>query len=179
MRSCAHVQRLCSWPHRPWQSPLLRKSARAWLVDAVDTTCDEPSLVGERAAPAIHIGSGRDARLARANERSGDAEVFRADDQRVVDASRRGFGKDWFVNWADVPSAIRLANGTLVGHWLQKSGPGTSATTCVCRIPMMTARPGQRPSHRIATELRQSMGSRRCSRCQALVWDWYGWTVVR
>jgi hypothetical protein len=24
-------------------------------------------------------------------------------------------GADWFVNWADVPSVIRLANGTLVG----------------------------------------------------------------
>jgi hypothetical protein len=36
-------------------------------------------------------------------------------------------GRDWFVNWADVPSVIRLANGTLVGHWLQKSGPDTYA----------------------------------------------------
>ena len=36
-------------------------------------------------------------------------------------------GNDWFVNWADVPSVIRLANGTLVAHWLQKSGPGTYA----------------------------------------------------
>jgi hypothetical protein len=31
-------------------------------------------------------------------------------------------GSDWFVNWADVPSVIRLTNGTLVAHWLQKSG---------------------------------------------------------
>jgi hypothetical protein len=31
-------------------------------------------------------------------------------------------GSDWFVNWADVPSIIRLTNGTLVAHWLQKSG---------------------------------------------------------
>lgn len=36
-------------------------------------------------------------------------------------------GKDWFVNWADVPSVVRLADGTLVGHWLQKSGPDTYA----------------------------------------------------
>ena len=36
-------------------------------------------------------------------------------------------GTDWFVNWADVPSVVRLANGTLVGHWLQKSGPDTYA----------------------------------------------------
>lgn len=36
-------------------------------------------------------------------------------------------GTDWFVNWADVPSVLRLADGTLAAHWLQKSGPGTYA----------------------------------------------------
>jgi hypothetical protein len=36
-------------------------------------------------------------------------------------------GDDWFVNWADVPSVMRLSNGTLVAHWLQKSGPDTYA----------------------------------------------------
>ena len=36
-------------------------------------------------------------------------------------------GSDWFVNWADVPSVLRLENGTLAAHWLQKSGPGTYA----------------------------------------------------
>ncbi len=36
-------------------------------------------------------------------------------------------GSDWFVNWADVPSVIRLADGTIYGHWLQKSGPDTYA----------------------------------------------------
>ena len=36
-------------------------------------------------------------------------------------------GTDWFVNWADVPSVMRLADGTLAAHWLQKSGPGTYA----------------------------------------------------
>jgi len=36
-------------------------------------------------------------------------------------------GTDWFVNWADVPSVVRLADGTLAAHWLQKSGPDTYA----------------------------------------------------
>jgi hypothetical protein len=36
-------------------------------------------------------------------------------------------GDNWFVNWADVPSVLRLPDGTIVGHWLQKSGPGTYA----------------------------------------------------
>lgn len=36
-------------------------------------------------------------------------------------------GTDWFVNWADVPSVMRLSNGTLAAHWLQKSGRDTYA----------------------------------------------------
>ena len=36
-------------------------------------------------------------------------------------------GTDWFVNWADVPSVVRLANGTIAAHWLQKSGADTYA----------------------------------------------------
>ena len=30
-------------------------------------------------------------------------------------------GRDWFVNWADVPSVARLADGSLAAHWLQES----------------------------------------------------------
>jgi hypothetical protein len=36
-------------------------------------------------------------------------------------------GDDWFVNWADVPSVLRLDNGTLAAHWLQMSGTATYA----------------------------------------------------
>jgi hypothetical protein len=36
-------------------------------------------------------------------------------------------GSNWFVNWADVPSVVRLADGTLVAQWLQKSGKSTYA----------------------------------------------------
>jgi hypothetical protein len=36
-------------------------------------------------------------------------------------------GDDWFVNWADVPSVLRLDNGALAAHWLQKRGPETYA----------------------------------------------------
>jgi hypothetical protein len=36
-------------------------------------------------------------------------------------------GTDWFVNWADVPSVLRLADGAVAAHWLQKSGAGTYA----------------------------------------------------
>jgi hypothetical protein len=36
-------------------------------------------------------------------------------------------GEDWFVNWADVPSVLRLGDGSLGAHWLQKSGADTYA----------------------------------------------------
>ena len=36
-------------------------------------------------------------------------------------------GRDWFVNWADVPSVLRLPSGALVAHWLQKSANSTYA----------------------------------------------------
>ncbi|HUP60845.1 MAG TPA: sialidase family protein [Thermoanaerobaculia bacterium] len=32
---------------------------------------------------------------------------------------------DFFVNWADFPSIVEDAKGTLFAHWLQKSAPGT------------------------------------------------------
>jgi hypothetical protein len=36
-------------------------------------------------------------------------------------------GINWFVNWADFPSVIALSDGSLVAHWLVKSGEGTYA----------------------------------------------------
>ena len=36
-------------------------------------------------------------------------------------------GDNWFVNWADFPSAIALGDGSLAAHWLVKSGKSTYA----------------------------------------------------
>ena len=36
-------------------------------------------------------------------------------------------GDNWFVNWADFPSVVALADGSLAAHWLVKSGKGTYA----------------------------------------------------
>jgi hypothetical protein len=36
-------------------------------------------------------------------------------------------GNDWFVNWADVPSVIRLDDGTLAANWLQVTDLRTEA----------------------------------------------------
>ena len=63
-------------------------------------------------------------------ERDGDTATLRFAERNTGGWSAPrtvASGTDWFVNWADVPSALRLANGTIVAHWLQKSGPGTYA----------------------------------------------------
>lgn len=36
-------------------------------------------------------------------------------------------GENWFVNWADFPSVVALANGSLAAHWLVKSASKTYA----------------------------------------------------
>ena len=63
-------------------------------------------------------------------ERTGDLATLKFAERTGsgwTDARTVASGRDWFVNWADVPSVMRLPNGTLVGHWLQKSGPDTYA----------------------------------------------------
>lgn len=45
---------------------------------------------------------------------------------------------DLFVNWADFPSIVEDAQGTLFAHWLQKSGKGTYAYD----VRMATSRNG-------------------------------------
>ncbi len=63
-------------------------------------------------------------------ERTGDLATLRFSERTAMgwsDARTVASGRDWFVNWADVPSVMRLPNGTIVGHWLQKSGTDTYA----------------------------------------------------
>ena len=49
------------------------------------------------------------------------------DDKGWSDARTVAEGENWFVNWADFPSAIILRDGSLAAHWLVKSGKGTYA----------------------------------------------------
>jgi len=63
-------------------------------------------------------------------ERAGDRAILKFSERTLhgwTPAVTAASGSNWFVNWADVPSVLRLANGTLVAHWLQKSGTGTYA----------------------------------------------------
>lgn len=63
-------------------------------------------------------------------ERSGDVASLKFSERKGdgwTPSRTVASGRDWFVNWADVPSVLRLADGSLYGHWLQKSGPDTYA----------------------------------------------------
>lgn len=63
-------------------------------------------------------------------ERSGDLATLKFAERTAAGwtaARTIASGRDWFVNWADVPSVLRLPSGALVAHWLQKSGPSTYA----------------------------------------------------
>ena len=63
-------------------------------------------------------------------ERQGTVSALRYSERTAAGwspARTAASGDAWFVNWADVPSVVRLADGTLVAHWLQKSGSGTYA----------------------------------------------------
>src|SRR5687767_13127764 len=63
-------------------------------------------------------------------ERSGDRATLKFAERSATGwtaARTIASGRDWFVNWADVPSVLRLPSGVLVAHWLQKSGPSTYA----------------------------------------------------
>ena len=63
-------------------------------------------------------------------ERSGQTTSFRFAERIATGWSQVrtvAQGSNWFVNWADVPSVIRLDDGSLYGHWLQRSGSDTYA----------------------------------------------------
>mgnify|MGYP001570014217 CR=1 FL=1 len=63
-------------------------------------------------------------------ERTGDLATLKFAERTATgwtESRSVASGRDWFVNWADVPSVMRLPSGTLVAHWLQKSGADTYA----------------------------------------------------
>ena len=63
-------------------------------------------------------------------ERTGDLATLKFSERTATGWSEPRMvasGRDWFVNWADVPSVMRLPSGTVVAHWLQKSGADTYA----------------------------------------------------
>ena len=76
-------------------------------------------------------------------------------------------GDDWFLSYADVPSVMRLGDGTLVAQWLQQVDPIRSRTTCASGTRRTTARHGRHRSFPTATARRRSTASPRSWRCRA------------
>ena len=100
---------------------------RAQQPDLQVRPVDTPAAVGS-AQPQLTV-SPRGVLLSWI-ERSGDTATLKFAERTSTGwtAPRTvASGADWFVNWADVPSVIRLADNSLYGHWLQKSGPDTYA----------------------------------------------------
>jgi hypothetical protein len=63
-------------------------------------------------------------------ERTGQTAALRfaeRTDTSWTEARTAASGTNWFVNWADVPSVVRLQNGDLAAHWLEKSASSTYA----------------------------------------------------
>ena len=63
-------------------------------------------------------------------ERSGDLATLKFAERTAsgwTGAQPIASGRDWFVNWADVPSVLRLPSGAIVAHWLQKNGTSSYA----------------------------------------------------
>ncbi len=71
-----------------------------------------------RGAQAAHAGARRHARAV-------------ADRGRRLQLVREGC--NWFVNWADFPSAVVADNGDWLTFWLQKTGEGTYAYAVMTR----------------------------------------------
>jgi hypothetical protein len=101
------------------------KPGPSWPVDVQTIASPAPLHSGQP-----HLSSSQRGVLLSWIERNGAQATLRFAERTASGWSAPqtiASGSDWFVNWADVPSVIRLASGALVGHWLQKSGPGTYA----------------------------------------------------
>lgn len=101
------------------------------VAGAQAATVEEWTLPSARdaAQPNLHAGARGGLHLTWL-ERDGDAHVLRHAVERDGEFSGVNTvarGDDWFVNWADFPSLVALANGDLVTHLLVRSAPATYA----------------------------------------------------
>jgi hypothetical protein len=88
-------------------------------------------------------------------------------------------GGDWFVNWADAPPVLRLANGSWLRTGFRRADRIPTPATFVSRIHETMGRHGLNRLFRIRMARRPSTGLPRCSRCLVADWGWRGWTAAR
>lgn len=112
--------------------------AMAPATGTIAASAQSTAAIAPQAIPSPATGSSAQPQLSVSSrgvllswlERTGDLATLKFSERTAAgwtDARTVASGRDWFVNWADVPSVMRLPNGTIVAHWLQKSGPDTYA----------------------------------------------------
>lgn len=90
---------------------------------------DSPAGAGSREPELFATADGR-AVLSWVEQGGGKGHALRfatRDAAGWSEARTAAEGDNWFVNWADFPSVVALADGSLAAHWLVKSGRGTYA----------------------------------------------------
>ena len=105
-------------------TPALRAAQTAPLNLRLQTI-ESPASAGGSSIPQVTVSS-RGVLLSWI-ERAGKVATLKFAERTATgwtSAQVAASGDNWFVNWADVPSVLRLTNGTLVAHWLQKNGGG-------------------------------------------------------
>src|SRR5262245_44556632 len=118
-----------------WTLAGVAAAAAVWvLVRAI--AANDPGwtlAVVEIASPALP-GTSSEPRLTVTGGRAILSWIERRDDRAALKFAERlssgwstpqvvASGTDWFLNWADVPSVLRLGDGALAAHWLQSNGP--------------------------------------------------------
>src|SRR5262245_19192479 len=95
--------------------------AAAWRVEAVQPL-ESPAATAGSAQPQLSVQSDR-LLMSWVEILNADATLKVAERTATgwSEARRVASGRDWFVNWADVPSVVRLADGSLAAHWLKES----------------------------------------------------------
>ena len=92
----------------------------AWRADVHEVPA--PASDGLSAEPQLTTLDGR--AILSWVERTGEHASLKFSEWSTAGWSPAGLvaeGDDWFVNWADVPSVVRLPGGTMAAHWLQKT----------------------------------------------------------
>lgn len=120
--SCAWLA-ACSETSTPQQSA--EPATTPWAVTVEPTPLP---AVGHTDSPQL-TSSGSGAILSWIEHRGGTAYLKFA--QRTAsgwsETRTVSSGGNWFLSWADVPSVIRLSNGTLVANWYRATDPSIEA----------------------------------------------------
>jgi hypothetical protein len=118
---------------------LMKAAVAVVVVACVSSVAASAQGVVREIAPPTGEGSGQSFLSAGQDGRVYLSWIDRLADKRVAlrFAVREGAGwsaprtvaegENWFVNWADFPSVVGLADGSLAAHWLVRNGPGTYA----------------------------------------------------